>query len=284
MDESFGEDVGFDGDGEGRGEGAGASSTLGARRAVDEWVLEEDAVLGGPAAFFFEAEQGFLRAEELDGGGGQHGEVFESSGEGDEAGADEGSGEGAEVRGGGVHVRVDLGLEAFDFGVDRGQEGGEGLSFLCCIGELAPAGESFGEEVGGLDEIVDGVDLLDDAEVWAVELCGDLFFGEFEGGIVEEAGWDVVGGGVWGVVVEDRVGGVVVSEWFEAFFVDEECFACGDGVFFGEDVVGVDLAEAVGDVGGCGWEEDVVGDVVVVGEEGAEPGGDEGVGHRAGWW
>lgn len=282
MDKSFCEDVCFHRDSEGRGKGACASSAFSARGAVDERVLEQDTVLGGPAAFFFETEQGFFRAEELDGGGRQHREVVQAASIGDKTGTNKRAGEGRQVRGGGVHVCVNLSLETVDFGVDGGEDGGEGLSFTFGVGELAPTGESFREEVGGLDEVVEGVDLLDDAEVWAAELRGDLLFGEVEGGVSEEACGDAVGGGVWGVA-EDGVGGVVMAEGFEAFFVDEEVrvVVC-EGVFFGQDAVGVDVVEAVGDVGGSGREEDVLGDGVVVEEEGAEPGGGEGVRH--GWW
>ena len=200
-------------------------------------MLEDDAVLGWSSSFFFVAEECFFCAEELDGGGWHEGESVESAGECDESCADEGSGEAGEVGCGDHHVGVDLCLEALDFSVDGGEDEGEGLSFVCGVGELAPASESFGEEVCGLDEVVEGVDELDDAEVRAVELCGDAVGGDVVRGFVEKFERGVVDGMVEGGGLEKGVVGLVGADGFKSFFVDDEVgVVCGEGVFLGEDV------------------------------------------------
>lgn len=76
---------------------------------------------------------------------------MEAAGDGDESCADEGAGDLGEVGCGLVHVGVDLVLEAVDLGLYGGEDGGEGLAFVGGVWELAPAGESFGDEVGRLD-------------------------------------------------------------------------------------------------------------------------------------
>ena len=109
------------------------------------------------------------------------------------------------------------------------------MSFRFGIRQLAPAGESFGKEVGGDNEVVEGVDHLDDVEVWAVKPVGNSIGGEVECRLVEEVEGCVIGSRVNGVGMEEGVVGLVGAEWCEAFLVDDDFFVGGECVFFGED-------------------------------------------------
>ena len=105
---------------------------------------------------------------------------------GEEACADEGSGDGGEVGCKGGDVCFDLVLECFDFVVDSVECGGEWFEVVFWCGECCPAGMSFLEEVGGLYEVVEGVYHLDDLEVFCLEAGLDLCLGDLLGKFMQK--------------------------------------------------------------------------------------------------
>ena len=88
--------------------------------------------------------------------------------------ADDGSDDGGQIRRECVDVCFDLMLECFDFFIDSVECCGKWFEVVFWCGEGCPSGVSFLEEVGGLYEVVEGVDHLDDLEVFSFETGLDL--------------------------------------------------------------------------------------------------------------
>lgn len=184
---------------------------------------------------------------------------------GEKAGPDEWASEGGEIWGKGDYVCFDLVLEGGDFFGNGGKSSGEWLKALFGCGEGGPAVETFLEEVGGLYKVVEGVDHLDNLEVFCFEFSLDSLLSKALSDVVEECEWvvvvfwiDVCGGESWFVRC-------VGTEGFEALFVNYEVGnVFSDFFFFEEDFFIIYFCEF-----GCEcflvfWEEYIILNTVVV--------------------
>ena len=115
--------------------------------------------------FFFESEECFFCSKYLYGGCREAGKSLEASCEGDESCADKWSDKEGDVGCGGVHVCFYLVFKGVDLVFDGLEGMGKRVLLFRVSGECVPGGESFGEEVCGLYEIVEGVDHLYELEV-----------------------------------------------------------------------------------------------------------------------